>query len=468
MKPVAVIAVLFAVAACGSTATPSSSSAQGAGAPPAGRPASVDASRRTAITSAAERVAPSVVTVQVETRSAAQVDMFEWFSGRNSGERVQASMGSGFIIRQDGIIVTNAHVVTDATMVSVAMRDGKTYEAKVLGLDGLNDIAVLRINATNLPVAPLGNSSDVIVGEWAIAIGNPFGFVLGNADPTVTAGVISGTGRNLLARTAGETGTYDMIQTDAAINPGNSGGPLVNALGEVIGMNTVIYTPSQGSVGLGFAVPINRVKRVAEDLIAHGVIRMPWVGVKLREPPSDNPREAVALGAIVETVVPASPAAEAGVRAGDQILRAGTQPIRNYFAWASVALDLRVGDRVPLHLKRGNAELDVTILVADKPEQNAPKVAALNELELITLTPAIRGEKDIHATAGALVFNATARITSQWDIRKDDVIIRIGNIDISSADAARRAFDRYSGAGPFYMYFERGGANYRTVAQVAR
>jgi serine protease Do len=376
-------------------------------------------------------------------------------------------MGSGFIMRNDGIIVTNAHVVSNASTVSVAMRDGKTYQARVVGTDPLHDVAVVRIDATNLPVAPIGNSADVIVGEWAIAIGNPFGFVLGNAEPSVTAGVISGTGRNLISRTAGEAGTYDMIQTDAAINPGNSGGPLVNAVGEVIGMNTVIYSPSQGSVGLGFAVPINRVKRIVEDLLANGTIRTPWVGIKLKAPESNNPREALATGAIVETVVPGSPAASAGVKVGDQILKANDKSINNYFAWESVRLDLRVGDRVALQLKRDGSDVNVTLRVADEPELSAPKVQVLKELQLVTLTPAIRGERNINARSGAVVTDVSG-VPRAWGLQKGDVITQVDRNVIRAASDVTAAFDLLAGAGRFELFFERNGSLWRTVAQVTR
>ena len=164
----------------------------------------------------------------------------------------------------------------------VALRDGTSYVAKVLGVDEVNDLAVVKIPATGLPVAPLGSSDDLLIGEWAIAIGNPYGFYLGNPEPSVTVGVVSGVGRNLVGQAEGNGVYVDMIQTDAAINPGNSGGPLVDAVGEVIGVNSSIYSPSGGSVGLGFAIPINRVKRVADDLLAHGSVRRPWVGVKLK------------------------------------------------------------------------------------------------------------------------------------------------------------------------------------------
>src|SRR6185437_6584829 len=204
---------------------------------------SVSASRRTAITQAVARVAPSVVTVQTQVVEQVPADVFEQFFGGRSGQRSAAGLGSGFIVRDDGAILTNAHVVAGATRISVALKDGTSYPARLVGIDETNDLAVLKIDAKNLPVAPLGSSANLLIGEWAIAIGNPYGFILANTEPSVTVGVVSGTGRNLAAQSEGSGVYVDMIQTDASINPGNSGGPLVNALGEVIGVNSSIFSP---------------------------------------------------------------------------------------------------------------------------------------------------------------------------------------------------------------------------------
>src|SRR5438876_6446919 len=293
----------------------------------------VDASRRTAVTQAVARVAPSVVTVQTQAVEQVPADVFEQFFGGRSGQRAVAGLGSGFIVRPDGAIVTNAHVVAGATRISVAMKDGTTYPARLVGIDETNDLAVLKIDARNLPVAALGSSSDLMIGEWAIAIGNPYGFILANTEPSVTVGVVSGTGRNLAAQGEGSGVYVDMIQTDASINPGNSGGPLVNAVGEVIGVNSSIFSPNGGSVGIGFAIPINRARRVTEDLLAHGVVRRPWIGLRMRYPQSNDVREAIAAGSVVASVTPGSPADRAGLQPGDVILRAGTRLVRNAFDW---------------------------------------------------------------------------------------------------------------------------------------
>ena len=416
---------------------------------------SIDSSRRTAITTAVERVAPAVVTVQTETVQKVPVDFFEYFMGGRTGERRNAGIGSGFVVRRDGIIVTNAHVIAGATKVSIGMRDGTSYDATVVGIDETNDLAVVRIKATDLPVAPLGSSSTLIVGEWSIAIGNPFGFVLGNSEPSVSVGVISAVGRNLAGRGDGGGVYVDMIQTDAAINPGNSGGPLVNAAGDVVGVNSSIYSPSGGSVGLGFAIPIDRTKRIVEDLLEHGAVRQPWVGIRLQTPDVASAREAAAVGAIVARIVPGSPADRAGVRAGDQVIAAGARPVRNPFDWEARLLDLRVGEQLTVTVRRGGTPLRFVLQVADAPEVSAPKVTVLRELQLVSLTDVIRQERGVASNTGALVYRVSDRIRDEIGLQEGDVIVQVGQSRVNTAEAESAAIDRYGARGPVYVVFER-------------
>jgi serine protease Do len=442
-------------------ASPPSSAAQAVGQRRREQSVAVNSARRTAITAAVERVAPAVVTVQTEAVQRVN-DPFAQFFGGQPAQRTQAGLGSGFVARSDGVVVTNAHVVAGATTVSVAMRDGTSYPARVVGVDEQNDLAVLKVDAKELPVAPLGRSDDLLVGEWAIAIGNPYGFLLGNTEPSVTAGVISGTGRNLVGPGEGQGVYVDMIQTDASINPGNSGGPLVNALGEVIGVNSSIYSPSGGSVGLGFAIPIGRAMRVTEDLLAHGAVRRPWVGVILRTPRTSNPREALNAGVVVRAVVPGSPAARAGLQPGDTLLRSRGRALHNVFDWEAELLDLRVGESAPIVVRRDGRERTVSLAVADLPEVSARKVEVLRELQLVTLTPAIRLERGIRSPQGAVIYQLSDRVANELGIQAGDVIVQINRTPITSAEEAARAIDYYAGRGPIRMFVERNGQIYST------
>ena len=437
------------------------------------RPANIDDSRRTAITEAVARVAPAVITVQTERVQRNAASPFDVFFGGRPNEQVASGIGSGFIVREDGVIVTNAHVVAGASKVSVALRDGTTYPATVVGEDELNDLAVLRIDAKGLPTAPLGTSRGLMIGEWVIAIGNPYGFLLGNPEPSVTAGVVSGVGRNLTGRGDGPGVYVDMIQTDASINPGNSGGPLINALGQVIGVNSSIYSPTGGSIGLGFAIPIDRTRRVAEDLLAHGSVRRPWIGVKTRQAGSlaeragqrdsgAGGRGPLHGGAVIEQIVPGSPAAAAGLRAGDIIIRSRDRDIRNPFDWEAELLELRVGETADLTVRRGESERTVTVSVRDLPEEGAEKIAVLREMELVSLTPTIRAERGVRSAQGAVVYKVSDRVARDLGIRAGDVIVQVNRTPVTDAQQAARVLEYYSGRGPIRMFFERDGTIYST------
>ncbi|MGQ0647695.1 MAG: trypsin-like peptidase domain-containing protein [Gemmatimonadaceae bacterium] len=435
---------------------------------PSAQIAQIAASRRTAITEAVTRIAPAVVTVQTETVERVPLDVFEQFMGGRSGQQTQSGMGTGFIIRATGVIVTNEHVVGGATRISVMLRDGTTYPARLLGRDETNDLAVLKVDATNLPVATLGNSEELLIGEWAIAIGNPFGFVLGNTEPSVTTGVVSATGRNLLGRTEGNGVYLGMIQTDAAINVGNSGGPLVNANGEVIGVNSSIYSPSGGSVGLGFAIPINRARRVVDDLLEHGKIRRPWIGEKLLTPQGNNPREIVSAGVVIRTVVAGSPADKAGLQPGDEIVALRGKPMKNVFDWEASRLDMRVGETVALTIKRGSRERAVNVTVADLPEVSAPRVTVLRELQLTSLTPQIRAERGYRSSRGAVVVEVSDRVRDEIGIQPGDLIVQINRTTIEAAPDVARAFEYYGGRSVIRMVFERQGFLYTKDFEITR
>jgi serine protease Do len=450
-----VVRLMMLAITIGCSRAPESSSAQASGVV-ASTNAQISQGRQNAITAAVAKVAPSVVTVQTEVVDQSPQDPFDVFFGR-AQPRTQAGLGTGFVVRKEGVIVTNAHVVAGANKVSVMARDGTVYAAKVLGADETNDIAVLKIDAKSLSEVKLGNSNALAIGEWAIAIGNPYGFYLGNSEPSVSVGVISATQRNLVGSGEGQAAYFDMIQTDAAINPGNSGGPLVDADGEVIGVNSNIFSPSGGSVGLGFAIPINRVARVVDDLMTHGSIRSPWIGVRLKQAQSNNPRDQLTQGAVLATVTPGSPAAKAGLQPGDVILREGSRVVHNPFDWYAALLDLRAGSPARLHVRRGAREFDVDVAVSDLPEVSAPKVQVLRELELVTVTPAIAAEHSLRRQYGALVYKVGQDVSDQTGIQQGDVILQINNSAIRTAQDVARAIDNYGGRTYLRVIVDRQG-----------
>ena len=346
-------------------------------------PEGVDHSRRTAIVEAAQRVGPSVVTLSVVQTREVQTspvplgsEFFEpFFRDMIPQYRYREqipSMGSGFIISKDGYVLTNEHVVHGADKITVILSDGRSFVGRLVGSHPQYDLAIVKIDGKDLPVAPLGTSNDLLVGEWAIAIGNPFGFLLNDTQPTVTAGVISATRRDIKAQSQ-STGIYkNMIQTDAAINPGNSGGPLVNARGEVIGVNTFIFTKSGGSEGIGFAIPIDATKRVVDEIIRYGKVRNVWIGVRTWE---ITPYVAERLGTTdrnglyVAVIERGSLADKAGVKVGDIIRKVNGTPVRDSNEAYRVIFGASVGDTVSLTVERDGKLLTMKLLLEETPEE---------------------------------------------------------------------------------------------------
>ncbi|MGE5175332.1 MAG: S1C family serine protease [Hyphomicrobiales bacterium] len=345
-------------------------------------PAAIDTSRRTALVAAAQRVGPAVVTLSVVQTQLVQTtpvpfgdEFFEpFFRDMIPQYRYREqipTMGSGFIISKNGYVLTNEHVVHNAEKITVILPDGRRFLGRVLGSHPQYDLAIVKIDGKDLPVAPLGTSSDLMVGEWAIAIGNPFGFLLNDTQPTVTAGVISATHRDIKAQTAGGGIYKNMIQTDAAINPGNSGGPLVNARGDVIGVNTFIFTKSGGSEGIGFAIPIDAAKRVVDELIKYGKVRNVWIGVRTWEL---TPYVAERLGTTdrnglyVSTVEQGSPADKAGIKVGDIIRKVNGTPIRDVEEAYRALFGANVGDTISLTVERDGKLLTYSMKLEEARE----------------------------------------------------------------------------------------------------
>jgi serine protease Do len=482
MRATPLLALLAALAACAEPPAPAGT------APPAERSLALDepearsardprqdrelqdeiaASRRTAIVRAAERVAPAVVSVNVIRRETVQPrTLYEQFFLPPGAERQVQGLGSGFIIHQDGLVLTNEHVVKGATEVVVTLSDGRDFAAEVVGTDEVNDLALLRLatEGVALPIAPLGDSRDLLIGEWVVAIGNPFGYLLSNTEPTVTAGVVSGIGRNIIPTEDEARGYYlGMIQTDASINPGNSGGPLVNAEGEVIGVNSSIFSRSGGSEGLGFAIPIDRARHVVLDLIDDGVVRRPWTGLELE--PSNPNRFGRSREVRVAGVAPGSPAEKAGLARGMVVRAVNHLALRTPLDWEAAMLEVGVGDTIRLAVGDAGDRV-VRLVTRDLPSLTAERVGALEEFELVTLTPAIRSERGLSNQQGALIVGLSPNVHAKLGLREGDLIVAINRYPVASAEEAASLLGRLQAVGgrvAVRMLVERTGREWYTA-----
>jgi serine protease Do len=421
--------------------------------------ATVDPSRRTAIVDATERVAPAVVSINVTSHQrAAPRTPWDMFFVPDAADREVQSFGTGFIIRPDGVIITNQHVVAGAERIVVTLPDGRDLPGRVLGEDPITDIAVVKVDQRGLPTATIGRSTDLMAGEWVVAVGNPYAFMLGNAEPTVTVGVVSAIGRNILP-SGEQAGMYlDMIQTDAAINPGNSGGPLTNALGEVVGVNSSIFSNSGGSIGLGFAIPIERAVRVANEIVKSSTVRRAWVGLDVVG--ANAMRDWKSEGGVrIAAVAPGGPADHAGLKAGDVLTNANGRVLRNYLDWEAVKLDLHVGDVVTVGVRGagGGAVAPRRIVTGDLPTVTAPKVTVLRDLQLITVTPAVQAERSLRSPDGALIFRLTPEVARATGLQAGDVIVGVNRVRIHDAAQLATVLQALQPREPFRLVFERGG-----------
>jgi Do/DeqQ family serine protease len=313
---------------------------------------------------AVRQAAPAVVSIDTSTAPRRPVNgdpWFQFFFG-NSGA-VQSGLGSGVIMRADGYVLTNNHVVENADQIEVVLTDGRRAQAKVIGTDPDSDLAVLKIAMPNLPVMTLGNSGQLQVGDRVLAIGNPFG-----VGQTVTSGIVSALGRNQLGINTFE----DFIQTDAAINPGNSGGALIDASGNLIGINTAIYSRSGGSMGIGFAIPVSIARQVMSSIIAQGRVVRGWIGVESAEltpelaQASGLPKGAD-QGVIVTGVLARAPAAQAGIRPGDVIVQVASQPVRSVPELLARIAALPPGQDVRFQVQRQDRTLMLAVTPVQRP-----------------------------------------------------------------------------------------------------
>ena len=357
----------------------------------------------------------------------------DFFSQMPDQEYKQTGLGSGVIINAEGYILTNEHVVSDADKITVTLSDGREFKGEIKGEDSRSDLAIIKINARNLPLANLGDSDNLKIGQWVVAIGNPFGFALQNPEPTVTAGVISALHRSLGRTVSRERDYNDLIQTDAAINPGNSGGPLVNLKGEIVGINVAIFSTSGGYQGVGFAIPVNSAKRIISRLIEGKKILYGWLGVTVQDLNEDLVKYFGLLdqnGVLVSKILENSPAQKAGIKESDVIKQFDHKPVNNVRELLSSVAKIEVGRKVKVNIIREKKELTLEVEIGERPqeiEEAAQGVSgAWRGLEVQDLDSDIARRFRIEEKKGVVVIDvAPNSLSDEAGLIPGDIILEI-------------------------------------------
>lgn len=383
-------------------------------------------------------------------------------------EEQPRGVGSGFILSADGLIMTNAHVVDGADEVVVTLTDKREFKAKIIGADKRSDVAVLKIDANGLPAIKVGDVSRLRVGEWVIAIGSPFGL-----ESTVTAGIVSAKQR--------DTGDYlPFIQTDVAINPGNSGGPLINMRGEVVGVNSQIYSRSGGSMGISFSIPMDEAVRVSDQLRSLGRVTRGRIGVQI-ESVSKEVAESIGLGkpvgALVRGVESGSPAEKAGVEAGDIIIKFDSKTIEKFSDLPRLVGNTKPGNKSSLTVFRRGAvkELNVTIMEieADKPSiktsarEDKPKASIAGQVFGLTVSELSEAQKKELKVKGGVKVEAAVDAAARAGLREGDVILSVANSEVASVKDFDAALTKHDKNKPLNMLFRRGEWTQYAVIRVS-
>ena len=434
----------------------------------------------TSYADAVDRAAPAVVTIRVEKRltnvpmmmqPGDDGDLFQWFFGQGQGRApqgrrampapVERGLGSGVIVSPDGNILTNNHVVDGAQSVRVALADGQEFTAKVVGTDPKTDLAVVHISATDLPVLPLGDSDKVRVGDVVLAVGNPLG-----VGETVTMGILSAKGRTT---DLGDGNYEDFLQTDAPINQGNSGGALITTTGELIGINTQIMSPSGGNIGIGFAIPSNMAKNVMGQLVATGHVRRGLLGTTVQTLSSDLAKGmglSSVHGALVSDVTPGGPAAKAGVKPGDVILKLNGQEITSSNDLRNRVSAMAPGTTVALDVQRNGTKQTLTATLGEVPEDggSAPGQPASREdlgLTVQPLTPDLARQYRVPAGTSGLVVTAVepSSPAANAGLQPGDVLRQVNGQSVRSAGELRQAIAQHHDR-PSYAYVQRGDQSF--------
>jgi len=419
-------------------------------------------------------VSPAVInisttkTVKREAPSFFDDSFFDFFNPFHKSPRKwkEQSLGSGVVVSDDGYIVTNNHVIEHADEIKVTLYDRRVFKAKIVGVDPKTDIALIKINEKNLPTIPWGNSDNLKVGEFALAIGNPFG--LSN---TVTMGIVSAVGR----ANVGIADYEDFIQTDAAINPGNSGGPLVNVHGELVGINTAIFSRSGGYQGIGFAVPSNMVRLVMEQLLKKGKVTRGWLGVTIQDLTPELAGTfglSKTAGALVSDVFKGSPAQKAGIKRGDIIIELNGREVRSVSMLRNQVAQSKVGSKVELKYVRDKEKKRVKVLIAELPGEftevssSAPEEdgnkGGLTGLSVTELTPAIARQLGVNANEGGVVVmkvdeGSPAR---EAGIKKGDIIQEVDRHKIRSYEDWKEVISGIGNSEMLVVFINRGGRRF--------
>ncbi len=399
--------------------------------------------RRSAVVRAVEQIGPSVVNISAERLVRRRASALDFFGMPGDRSRRSESLGSGVVLDASGIVVTNDHVISGASKIYVTTSDGRELEAELLGADADNDLAVLKVEGRGLKPVRVGTTADLMIGETAIAVGNPFG--LSN---TVTTGIVSALQRTV----KGEGRTYtDFIQTDAAINPGNSGGALCNVLGELIGINTAIVG---GANTIGFAIPVERVRRIVDDLLRYGEVKSVWIGVRGATASAQGARpSARGLGMRVRSVYPSSPAEDAGLEPGDLVVGINGRPVESREDFDTLLASVSPGASVRVEVRRGERSRTFTVKAARTPEDLGLEV--------------LRREIGISVAQhrGGLVLTSVARESpaDRKGLERGDLLVAVNGRRVSSLEEAARAVERGYERSGLVLVVGRGGYAYNVT-----
>lgn len=421
----------------------------------------VTQSRRTAIVTAVERASPAVVNISA-IRSVTQLTSFEewwWGDTQQFQKRSLREVGSGVIINKEGYILTNHHVIQDAETIRVAIVDGREFDAQIVGYDFLSDLALLKVNTKeDLPRIEWGDSDNLLIGEWVLAIGNPFGLSIGTAQPTVTIGIVSATQRSMTV----DTRFYDtLIQTDASVNPGNSGGALVNVYGQLIGINTVIRSTSGGSQGVGFAIPANKARKVVQNIINHGYVIPPYLGVDIQSVTEEvaekmlgketSKNSAFSRGVLVSELEKLSPLAAAKIKRGDIISSISGNRIKNENDFKAIVRLLPLNKPIKFEFIRRRKKKEATLRLSTLEWEYRPPRWGL------TFTQPDKAKAKKYKNSGVIITDIEKDSGLAKSLKKGDLIYQINDISIDSLEIFKFVDKQIHVSSRIQLYFERNG-----------